>query len=60
MLLAQVDPNVTTPYLILGYVVISVIALIYVLILVNKQRNLKQDIELMSQLLKEDKEEGGG
>jgi len=53
-ILAQIDPNVTTQYLILGYVVLSVVGLFYVATLINRQRNLKQDIDLMEQLLEED------
>ncbi len=41
-------------YLILGYVVMWVIGMIYVISLASRQNNLKQDIELMQQLLQED------
>ncbi|MCA9938001.1 MAG: CcmD family protein [Anaerolineales bacterium] len=52
------SPADTTGYLILGYVVIWLIATVYIATLFSRQRNLKQDIELMRQLLKEDEEEG--
>lgn len=50
----QVDPNTTMGYLVLGYAVMWVIALLYILGLAFKQRNLRQDIALMKRLLEED------
>ncbi|MCB0032714.1 MAG: hypothetical protein KDE51_01745 [Anaerolineales bacterium] len=50
----QIDPNATMGYLILGYAVMWVIALLYILNLALKQRNLRQDIALMKRLLEED------
>ena len=52
----QIDPNATIPYLILGYVVMTFIGLFYVIYLFNRQRNLKQDLELMHKLLEEDEQ----
>ena len=54
MIFLQLDPAITTPYLILGYVVMTGISIIYVISLVNRQRNLKRDLEVMRRLLEED------
>jgi CcmD family protein len=50
------DPNQFNGYMILGYVVMWIIVMVYLLILANRQRNVKEEIELMQQLLKEDEE----
>ena len=50
------DPNQFNSYMILGYVVMWVIVMIYILILANRQRNVKEEVELLQQLLKEDEE----
>lgn len=41
-------------YLLLGYIVMWVIAVVYLFTLSNRQRNLQQDIRLMRRLLEED------
>ncbi len=46
-----IDPNITLDYLLLGYGVMWLCALVYVLMLANKQRNLRRDIALMRRLL---------
>lgn len=51
------DPNQFNDYLILGYIVMWLAFLVYVVALANKQRNIKQDVKLLQQLLKEDEEE---
>ncbi len=48
------DPNQFNDYLLLGYVAMWLIAMVYVGSLFVRQRNLKQDVELMSQLLEEE------
>lgn len=48
-----VDPNVFNSYLILGYIVMWIIAMIYIVSLFVRQRNLRQDIELMEHLLQD-------
>ena len=53
------DPNRFNQYLMLGYAVMWIVAMVYVLNLANKQRNLRQEIELMRRLLEEDETEGG-
>ena len=49
------DPNNFNQYLIGGYMVMSGLALGYMLYLYLRQRNLQNDIALLSQLLQEDK-----
>jgi CcmD family protein len=51
------DPNKFNGFLILGYAVMWLVAVVYVLYLANKQRNAKKDLELMKQLLTKDEEE---
>ncbi len=51
-----VDPNVFNSYLILGYIVMWIIAMIYIVSLFVRQRNLRQDIELMEHLLQDDEQ----
>lgn len=41
-------------FLLLGYGVMWLVAVVYLLNLANKQRNLRQDIHLMRRLLEED------
>jgi len=53
------DPNQFNGYMILGYVVMWIIVMVYLLILANRQRNVKEEIELLQQLLKEDEEAEG-
>ena len=50
------DPNQFNGYMILGYVVMWLIVMVYILILANRQRNVKDEVELLQQLLKEDEE----
>jgi heme exporter protein C len=49
------NPNAFNQYLIGGYVVMSTLSLLYMLYLYTRQRNLQNDIALLSQLLQEDK-----
>lgn len=53
-LLQQIDPNITLDYLLLGYAVMWLCAFLYVLMLANRQRNLRRDIDLMRRLLEEE------
>ncbi len=46
-------------YLILGYAVMGGIALIYIITLAFRQRNIQQDVQLLKNLLQEDEESGG-
>jgi hypothetical protein len=52
--LLQVPPERTMGYMILGYAVMWIIGLVYVISLVNRQRNLQQDVQLMRRLLEDD------
>ena len=51
-----VDPNNFNNFLLLGYIVIWLIGLGYVVSLYNRQRNLHKDIHTLRQLLDEDEE----
>jgi hypothetical protein len=53
LLQGGIDPNITLDYLLLGYVAMWVIALLYVITLHSRQRNMRQDITLLKQLLEE-------
>lgn len=50
------DPNEFNAYMILGYAVMWVIAIVYILTLANRQRNTREEVELLQQLLKENEE----
>ncbi len=52
------DPNNFNGYLILGYAVMGLIGLGYIVSLAARQRNLQKDIQLLQNLLQED--EGNG
>ena len=51
-----VEPNEFNGFLILGYMVMWMICMIYVASLFVRQRNLRQDVELMENLLQEDEQ----
>lgn len=44
-------------YLMLGYFVMWLIVMVYIVTLVVRQRNLKQDLQLMQQILQDHEEE---
>jgi hypothetical protein len=50
------DPNKVNGYLMLGYFVMWVAFMVYLVALSSKQRNMKQDIQLLQRLLTEDEE----
>ena len=50
------DPNKHNGYLILGYGVMWAIALFYILVLANRQRNVRDEVHLLRQLLEEDED----
>ncbi len=54
-----VDPNNFNNYLMLGYFVMAVISLVYIVSLALRQRNLQQDLQLMERLLQDDEENVG-
>lgn len=51
-----VDPNNFNNFLLLGYIVMWIIGLGYVVSLYNRQRNLHKDIHTLRQLLDEDEQ----
>ena len=53
---SSINPNTFNNYLMLGYGVMFVIGLVYVVSLAVRQRNLRQDVQLMEQLLQDDEE----
>ena len=50
------DPNRFNNYLILGYVIMWVIGMVYIGSLLLRQRNVQQDLQLMTRILREDEE----
>jgi hypothetical protein len=48
------NPNGFNNYLVLGYGVMGLIALTYIITLAVRQRNLQKDLQLMGQLLEEE------
>ena len=53
---SSINPNRFNNFLILGYVVMGIIVLVYIVSLATRQRNLQQDIQLMSRLLQDDED----
>jgi CcmD family protein len=52
------EPDKFNNYLLLGYAVMWLIVMVYIISLALRQRNMHRDIELMEQILQED-DEGG-
>ena len=48
------EPNRFNGYLLLGYVVLGIIAVVYLLYLWSQQRNVEQDLQVLQQLLEEE------
>ena len=48
------DPSKFNNFLLLGYLAMWLVALIYLLLLDSKQKNVQQDVRLMRRLLEED------
>jgi hypothetical protein len=48
------DPNEFNSFLILGYVAMWLIGMAYLVYLLNRQRNISQDIRVLRQLLEDD------
>ena len=55
----QIDINKYNNYLVLGYVVMWGVVMVYLLILANRQKNAREDLKLLTELLKEDEEREG-
>ena len=56
LLLQTAPPNLFNQYLMLGYVLMGVVVLFYIISLAMRQRNVEQDIQLLNQLLQDDEE----
>ena len=52
----DIDLNQFNSYLILGYAAMWAAVMVYLLILANKQKNAREDLILLAELLKEDEE----
>ncbi len=50
------DPNKFNNFMILGYFVMWLVVMLYVFMLANRQRNVREELKLMHQLLREDEE----
>ncbi len=50
-------PNLFNQYLMLGYAVMGSIVLLYIISLAMRQRNIEQDLQLLTQLLQDEDEE---
>jgi CcmD family protein len=55
----QIDIDKYNNYLVLGYVAMWVVVMVYLLILANRQKNAREDLKLLTELLKEDEEREG-
>ena len=53
---SSINPNTFNNFLMLGYGVMATIGLGYIVSLAVRQRNLRQDIQLMERLLQDDEE----
>ena len=53
---SSVNPDTFNNFLVLGYGVMGAIGLVYIVSLAVRQRNLRQDIQLMERLLQDDEE----
>ncbi|MCA9898774.1 MAG: hypothetical protein H6654_09040 [Ardenticatenaceae bacterium] len=51
---SSVNPNTFNNYMILGYMVMGIIGLVYIVSLAVRQRNLHQDLQLMERLLEDE------
>jgi hypothetical protein len=56
---AVTDANRFNGYLVLAYVAMWLIAMVYLLIMANRQRNARQELKLMRQLLEDDQRDQG-
>lgn len=50
------NPNKFNNFLVLGYFVMWAIVMIYIFTLSNRQKNAREELKLMKQLLEEDEE----
>ncbi len=54
---SQFDPNKFNNFMILGYLVMWIIVMVYIGSLANRQRNIREEVKLLRQLLEEDEED---
>ncbi len=54
MLWQSIEPDKLNGYLILGYGVMWAIAMAYLLYTANRQRNLREDVKMLRQLLEDE------
>lgn len=52
----SIDPNQFNGFLLLGYAVMWLIFMLYILSIYLRQRNVERDLELLEQILQEDDE----
>ena len=52
-----IDPNQFNNFLIFGYAAMGFIGLAYVISLLNRQRNMQEDLQLMQRLLEAEKQD---
>ena len=58
-ILAQVsdfDPNKFNNFMIIGYFAMWIIVMVYIGSLANRQRNIREEVKLLRQLLEEDEQ----
>ena len=53
----QIDVNKYNNFLVLGYIAMWAAVMIYLVILANRQKNARDDLNLMAELLQEEPEE---
>ncbi|MEM7111880.1 MAG: hypothetical protein AAF614_05570 [Chloroflexota bacterium] len=53
------EPNKFNNFLIMGFAIMWIIGVIYVVSLASRQRNVQQDIELMQQILEDEENLNG-
>lgn len=51
---SSVNSNTFNNYMLLGYMVMGIIGLVYIVSLAVRQRNLRQDLQLMERLLEDE------
>jgi hypothetical protein len=55
--LLQIDVNKYNNFMVLGYIAMWLVVMVYLFLLANRQKNVRDDVKLMAQLLREDEEQ---
>jgi L-cystine uptake protein TcyP (sodium:dicarboxylate symporter family) len=55
--LLQIDVNKYNNFMVLGYFAMWLVFMVYLFLLANRQKNVRDDVKLMAQLLREDEEQ---